>query len=105
MDEAFPHQRMFPRLSKKANVRHIVHDFIHRRQIDDKEIYDIAVFDNRFVVTINFKDFKKFVVKDRPGIIALPSDLTIKDIERVLLKFISTTTPNECMGKAIKLLG
>lgn len=84
-------------------MRHIVHDFIHRRQIDDKEIYDIAVSDNRFVVTINFKDFRKFAVKDKPGIIALPSDLTIGDIENVLLKFISMTTSAKCIGKAIKL--
>ena len=75
----------------------------YTRQIDDKEIYNRAVKENRFVVTINFKDFKKLVRSNRPGIIGLPSSLSNDDIDLVLAEYVSKHDPLECLGTVIKI--
>lgn len=84
LDEAFAKPAKFPRLTKKTNLTHIL-DFGFSRQIEDKNIYNFAVKENRFVVTINFKDFKKL------------------DIDLVLSDFVSKHHPQEFFGKAVKI--
>ncbi len=73
------------------------------RQIEDQDIYNVAAKEERFVITINFKDFRKFVKKGKPGIIALPANLSNDDIDLVLTDFISKNNPQNCYGKAIKI--
>lgn len=102
LDEAFPKAQNFPRLVKKANVEHIL-NLGFSRQIEDQDIYNTAVQQERFVVTINFKDFKKLVKKGKPGIIALPSALSNKDVDLVLTDFVSKNNPLNYYGKAIKI--
>ena len=75
LDAAFARPRTFTRLYKKANVTHVVFDYNLPPQCSDEEIYLLAVKENRFVVTINYQDFKKLVKKRKPGIIAIPSEL------------------------------
>lgn len=71
LDSAFAKPDSFPRLKKKANITHVVHDCGLSPQAEDEEIYQKAVSDNRFVLTINFKDFKKLVRRGKPGIIGI----------------------------------
>ena len=73
------------------------------RQCEDEEIYQKAIEKNRFVVTINFDDFKKLVKKKRPGIIGIPSQLNNEKMDEVLAKFVSENTVDECIGKGIKI--
>ncbi|OGG14738.1 hypothetical protein A2773_03940 [Candidatus Gottesmanbacteria bacterium RIFCSPHIGHO2_01_FULL_39_10] len=59
LDAAFAKSSIFKRLQKKANIKHIVFDLDLSSQSSDEEIYDVASKENRFVVTINYKDFQK----------------------------------------------
>ena len=73
------------------------------RQCEDEEIYQKAIEDNRFVVTINFDDFNKLVKRGKPGIIGVPSQLNNADIDALLTKFVSFNDVDDCIGKGIKI--
>ncbi|MBI2025894.1 MAG: DUF5615 family PIN-like protein [Candidatus Levybacteria bacterium] len=89
LDTAFASVSAFPHLAKKANVKNAYFDLRMPKQCSDEEIYQKAIENDRFVVTINFDDFSKLVKKDKPGIIGIPSQLTNADIDAVLTKFVS----------------
>ena len=103
LDAAFARPREFPKLSKKANLAHAVHDLGLSPQAEDEEIYQKAVQEKRFVLTINFKDFKKLVKKNLSGIIAIESQLSNGEIDEIFTRFISTKNPDDFIGKAVKL--
>lgn len=103
LDTAFAPINAFPHLTKKANVKNAFFDLGLPRQCSDEEIYQKAIENDRFVVTINFDDFNKLVKKEKPGIISIPSQLTNADIDAVLTKFVTINTVEKCMGKAIKI--
>jgi Domain of unknown function (DUF5615) len=103
LDAAFAKPSAFPRLSKKANLTHIVFDYKLSPQVEDEKIYQKAIEENRFVLTINFKDFKKLVKKDKPGIIGIESQLSNEEIDMIVTKFLSKKNPDDFIGKAIKI--
>ncbi|MBI4079213.1 MAG: DUF5615 family PIN-like protein [Candidatus Levybacteria bacterium] len=103
MDSAFAVTTQFPKLRKKANIAHCVHDYGLSIQAEDKEIYQTAVKENRFVLTVNFKDFKPMVGGGKPEVIGIPSQLTNQQIDETVCTFISDINPNDFVGKAIKL--
>lgn len=102
LDTAFAQAKDFPHLSKKANVKNAYFDLGLPKQCSDEEIFQKAFETNRFVVTINFDDFRNFVKPNKPGIIGIPSQLTNADIDALLTKFVSLNTVESCKGKAIK---
>lgn len=90
-------------MNRKANLKNAFFDLGLPRQCEDKEIYQKAIEENRFVVTINFDDFRNLVKKNRPGIIGIPSQLTNAEIDALLSKFVSVNKAENCIGKAIKV--
>ena len=56
-----------------------------------------------FVVTMNYKHFKKFVRKNLPGVFVLDSGLSNEQIDVILSDFISSKNPKDYYGKAIKI--
>ncbi len=103
LDAAFARPRTFTRLYKKANVTHVVFDYNLPPQCSDEEIYQLAVKEDRFVVTINYQDFKKLIKKGKPGIIALPSELSNQEIDQLLCQFLSMKNPADYAGFAVKV--
>lgn len=103
LDAAFAKANQFPRLSKKANLSHVVYDCKLSPQSQDNEIYQKAVEENRLVLTINFKDFKKLVQKEKSGILRIESQLTNEQIDKLLTAFISGKDPKDFGGKAVKI--
>ncbi|MEK7517787.1 MAG: DUF5615 family PIN-like protein [Patescibacteria group bacterium] len=103
LDTAFAPTKDFPHLRKKANIKNAYFDLGLPKQCEDQEIYQKAIKDNRFVVTINFDDFKKLIKRDKPGIIGIRSQLTNADIDALLSKFVSINNVEECIGKALKI--
>jgi predicted nuclease of predicted toxin-antitoxin system len=102
LDSAFAKPQFFPRLSKKANLAHAVHDCGLSPQAEDREIYQKAIETDRFVLTINFNDFRKLVKKGKPGIIAIPSELSNQEIDLLLCNFLSMKNPDDYTGLAVK---
>lgn len=103
LDSAFAKPDVFTQLKKKANLAHAVHDMNLSYQAEDEEIYRIADKENRFVLTINFKDFKKLVQKEKPGVIGIDSQLTNDEIDMLIVEFISGKNPQDFIGKAVKI--
>ena len=103
LDSAFAKPRSFPKLKKKANIAHAVHNCGLSPQAEDQDIYQKAVEENRFVLTINFKDFKKLVKKEKSGIIGVESQLSNKEIDKYVTEFLSGKDPDEFIGKAVKI--
>lgn len=103
LDAAFAKPTLFLKLSKKSNLAHIVHTYGLSPQAEDEEIYQIAIRENRFILTINYKDFKKLVKRGKPGVIGIESQLSNNDIDKLVSKFISGKNPDDYLGKAIKL--
>ena len=103
LDSAFAKPEYFPKLNKKANLAHAVHDCGLSPQAEDKEIYQKAIEANRFVLTINFKDFRNLVKKGKPGIFGIESQLSNNDIDKIVCTFLSGKNPENFRGKAIKI--
>lgn len=103
MDSAFAKPKFFPKLKKKTNLAHTVHDYNLSPQAEDKEIYQKAVTEDRFVLTINYRHFRKLVQAGKPGVIAIESELSNKDIDEKVTKFLSGKDPKDFLGKAIKI--
>lgn len=55
------------------------------------------------MVTINFKDFRKLVRENKPGIIGISSQLTNAGIDAAITKFVMVNKVEDCIGKAIKI--
>lgn len=103
LDAAFAKPSSFPKLKKKANLAHIVHDFGFSPQVEDEQIYQKAIQEKRFVLTINFKDFKKLVKKGQPGILAIESQLSNAEIDQMVTAFIAGKNPDDFIGEAVKI--
>lgn len=103
LDSAFAKPEMFPKLKKKANLAHVVHDLGLPIQAEDQEIYQKAVQEDRFVLTINFKHFKRLVKSGKPGILGIESQLSNEQIDSIVSTFISSKNPADYMGKAVKI--
>lgn len=103
LDSAFAKTDAFPRLRKKANIAHAVHTLGLPYQAEDEEIYQKAIKQNRFVVTINFDDFRKLVQKDKAGVIGIPAHLSNERIDEILTNFLSDKNPDDYIGKAIRI--
>lgn len=103
LDSAFAKPELFTKLSKKVNLFHPVHDLGLSPRADDEVIYQKAITENRFVLTINFKDFVKLVKPDKPGVFGIKSELTNEQIDKKVTKFISGKDPEDFKGKATKI--
>jgi len=103
LDSAFAKPQAFPRLCKKAHLLHAVQGFKMSPQAEDQEIYARAVQENCFVLTINFKDFKKLVKAGKPGIFGIEAQLSNEEIDSLVTQFISGKDPKNYLGKAVKI--
>jgi len=103
LDSAFAKKNKFPLLIRKANVAHAVEDCGLSKQAGDDEIYQKAIEENRFVLTININDFKKLVKRRGPGIIGIESQLSNEQIDKIVTKFISGKNPDDLQGKTVRI--
>lgn len=103
LDTAFAKPSVFKKTNKKAIVKHVRLDFNLPRQAEDQEIYALATREKMFVVTMNYKHFKKFAHKGSPGVLALDSGLSNEQIDTLLSVFISSKNPLDYYGRAIKI--
>ena len=103
LDAAFARPLTFTHLYKKANVTHVVFDYNLPPQCSDAEIYQLAIQENRFVVTINYQDFRRLVKKAKPGVICVPSELSNKEIDALMCNFISAKDPDDYLGILVKV--
>ena len=103
LDSAFAAPVEFPKFNKKAKLIHPVINLGLSYQTSDEDIYQKAVENNCFILTVNFKDFRKFVKPGKPGVIGINSQLSNEKIDNLISKFISGKDPDDFIGKATKI--
>lgn len=104
LDAAFARPNVFEKLYKKSVLKHIRHDFNLSPQTEDEEIYKLAKKEKMFVVTMNYKDFKRLAkAGDSSGAISLDSGLSNEQIDKLLVEFIRGKNPEDYWGKVIKI--
>lgn len=81
----------------------MVFDYNLPPQCSDAEIYQLAMQENRFVVTINYQDFRRLVKKGKPGVICIPSELSNREIDTMLSDFLSAKNPDDYLGEVVKV--
>jgi predicted nuclease of predicted toxin-antitoxin system len=102
LDSAFPKPTQFAKLSSKAHLEHVVYTLNMPRTSEDKFIYQKATKANCIVVTID-DDFKKLAKPRHAGVIIVPPDLSVKQLEESILKFIKGKNPDNYIGKSTKI--
>jgi hypothetical protein len=104
LDENLSRRRTFPHLNEYFDVKHL-RDDLHFGGIDDTHVYDIAVSQNRIIITKNWTDFLNLAgTKKDAGIIGIPSEWQDKKVDIKLMAFLRKNTPASLCGK-VKTLG
>lgn len=103
LDAAFAQVGYFPKLAKIANLAHCVHDCGLSPQIEDEEIFKTAMKEDRFVLTINFKDFRSLPRINKPGVIGVESQLSNEEIDAKVSDFLRDKNPSDYLGKATRI--
>ena len=99
LDENMPPRSDFPRLNEYFNVKHVDHDLGHSGIPDDKA-YDLAVSQERIILTRNIKHFAPLAgTKDDAGIIGIPPHWSPLQLDKKLTAFLMHKSPKSLQGK------
>ena len=103
LDEGLYPRKLLSRTNNRHNVRHIKHD-LHREGISDKDVYAIAVAQNRIVITYNSRDFKKLVKQsNKAGVIGVTQRLIPDNLDKRLNSMLSKSPEKTFYGKYTSL--
>ena len=101
---SLPRQR-FPRLNSRFDLNYMRDDFNHIG-VKDPAVYDLAVKQNRLIITFNGKDFKKLVDKSvQTGVINVSANLRYEQIDTKLTALLTKSSEKSLFGQFIDLTG
>ena len=103
LDEGFHLRTRFPLLNNRFDLKHIKVD-LHLTSLADREVYQVAVKQNRLVVTFNEKDFR-YLVNKKSGIIAVSATLSFFQIEKKIMALLHRSTRSQLLGKVTEITG
>jgi predicted nuclease of predicted toxin-antitoxin system len=98
LDEHLFYRRFYPKLNERFDVKHIKHD-LHFEGMADALIYELALEQDRIILTTNVKDFKPLLTQDSPGIVGIPEGWTADRIDTKLTALFSKHGANYFRGK------
>lgn len=105
LDENMPHRTAFPTLNSKFDVKHLVEDLKHGG-LPDPEVYQLAVREQRILVTYNTKHFRGLAgTKEDVGIIGVSANLPASKADTKLTAFLTKSTPQALQRKLMPLTG
>jgi predicted nuclease of predicted toxin-antitoxin system len=102
LDEGLPKRQSFSRLNDLGDLKHIKHE-LTRSGIPDAELYNVATSEGRIIVTLNIRDFQRFLRKDGSSIIGLSPQLTNQQIDSKLVALINRLQPHHLLGHFFKV--
>jgi predicted nuclease of predicted toxin-antitoxin system len=100
LDENMPSRLLLERLNQHFDVKHIRDDIRHG-QIDDPDVYQLAVSQGRIVVTFNGSDFRPLVGTldgHEPGVIDVPAGWAAASIDTKLTALLMRHGPKYFAG-------
>ncbi|MBA3723698.1 MAG: DUF5615 family PIN-like protein [Candidatus Levybacteria bacterium] len=98
LDENFEPRIYLPKLNRLYDIKHVAED-LHKGGIEDRKVYEIAVKQERIVVTYNEKDFRSFAhVSEKSGVIGISTNLTPTQIDTKLAALLKKTSSKSLYG-------
>lgn len=105
LDENMPPRPRFPRLNSRFDLKHIRDDF-SQIGVKDPAVYDLAVKQNRLMITFNGTDFKKLVGKStQTGVINVSANLRDEQIDTKLTALLTKRSERSLYGQFTDLTG
>ena len=99
-----PQRFRLPLLNQQFEVRHL-RDDLRKGELEDPDVYELAVQEGYVIVTYNIKDFRPLAgTKQDAGIIGAPDRLPIKQLDSKLCALLKRLTPNALRGTYVPLL-
>ena len=102
LDEQVSPRQFFPRLNEHFDVKHIKHD-LNLAGLPDPAIYELALKQERIILTKNVKDFRPLLREDSPGIIGIPETWATSRIDSKLTALLMRHGSNYFRGRYIPL--
>ena len=97
LDEHLYHRRIYPLLNAHFDVKHI-RDDLHLDGLPDPQVYELAVKQERIILTTNTKDFRPLLRDDSPGVIGIPEHWTAQRIDTKLTALLMKHGPTYFRG-------
>ena len=105
LDENLSPRTAFPSLNRTFDVKHVRDDF-QSGGISDPQVYEVAVKQQRLLLTFNIKHFRSLAgTKRDAGIIGISSHLTAAQTDTKLVAFLHRHSPKALSGKFFDLTG
>ncbi len=104
LDEGLPLRRRFPILNGRFDVKHIAGD-LRRASLPDSEVYEVAIRQNRVLITYNEKHFRKLVRHNAIGVIGVSANMPLGQLDKKLSALLTRSRPKDLFGRFIFLSG
>jgi predicted nuclease of predicted toxin-antitoxin system len=105
LDENMPHRTDLPHLNSKFDVKHLVDD-LKQGGLPDSQVYQLAVEQNRILVTYNTKHFRPLAgSKNDAGIISVSANLPLAQVDSKLAALLTKSTSNALARKFTPVTG
>lgn len=98
LDEGLYSRKSLKRINSRYNIRHIRHD-LNKGGIKDIEVHEIAIRQNRIIVTYNINDFRKLAKKSiKSGVIGVTQMLSPDKLDTKLNSLLSRSSEKTFYG-------
>ena len=103
LDENLSPRTAFPTLNRTYDVKH-VRDDLKRGGLPDPDVYQVAVREQRLLLTSNIKHFRTLAgTRDDAGIIGISPHLSASQVDSKLTALLTRQTPQSLAGKFTSL--
>ncbi len=103
LDENMSPRIAFPSLNNIFDVKHVPED-LHLGGLPDPQVYQLAVKQQRILLTYNVKHFRQLAgTLNDAGIIGIPPHLTSAQVDTKLTSLLTKSTPNALQRKCTPL--
>ncbi len=102
--EGLPKKNSYPTLNKYCSVKHINHDF-HLSGAKDQQVYELALREERLLVTLNTKDFIPLLDRNSPSILSLTPNISNNRADQKILSLAKQLKESDFVGKHFKVTG
>ena len=101
LDEGVHLPNKYSKLNNLHNLMHVTHVGLEGKS--DEKVFKFAKQEDMMMVVFNIKDFKRFIQKSNPSIIALSSNLSDSEADVKICSALKRLKRNEIKGHLISI--
>jgi len=101
LDEGVHLPNKYSNLNNLHNLMHVTHVGLEGKS--DEKVFKFAKQEDMMMVVFNIKDFKRFIQKSNPSIIALSSNLSDSEADVKICSALKRLKRNEIKGHLISI--